>query len=148
VRLADAVREVEGPAEAYDAIRSEDLSTVTVVETGRRARYRSALGAVRIAVARPDRLEIETRSDAATRLVVPRAFFPWRRFSVDGNAVDADPANFCLSSVALPPGIHRVTAVEELPGGSSGAALSLAGALLIGYLGRKKGIDESQNAAA
>ena len=136
-RLAAEVREVDGPAAAYAAIHDEevDLASVTVVETGRAATYPTSGGRIRVAVDR-ERLVVDTETGGPSRLIFPRAWFPYRDFRVDGAAVDAAPTNLCLSSIALPPGRHRVSVEEELPGGSAGALVSVAGALSIVLLGR------------
>jgi hypothetical protein len=138
-RFAEAVHEVENPVAAYAAIhdRGEDLSAVTLVETGREAAYQSAPGRVREIASAQDRLELETASESAGRLIVPRAFFPYRRFLLDGAPVEAAATNLCLSSVPVPAGSHRLVVEEMLPGGKSGILISAAGALMILLLTRR-----------
>jgi hypothetical protein len=139
LRLAGAVREVDGPVAAYAAIhdREEDLAAVTVVETGREAEYRSAAGRARELVSAQDRLEVETTTDGPARLILPRAFFPYRRFLLDGAAIEASATNLCLTSVAIPAGKHLLVVEETLPGGKSGLLISAAGALMILLLSRR-----------
>jgi hypothetical protein len=133
VRFADSVREVAGPAGAWAAIhdREEDLSAVTVVETGREASYRMTPGRVREISSTRDRLEVETTAEQPGRLIVPRAFFPYRRFLLDGASVEAAATNLCLSSVMVPGGKHDLVVEETLPGGGSGLWISAAGALMM-----------------
>jgi hypothetical protein len=138
-RFAESVHDVEGPVGAYAAIhdREENLSSVTIVETGREAAYRSAPGTVREIASAQDRWEVETMSESTGRLIVPRAFFPYRRYLLDGAPVEAAATNLCLSSVVIPAGIHRLVVEEMLPGGKSGILISAAGALMILLLSRR-----------
>ncbi|MGH9443638.1 MAG: hypothetical protein ACRD16_15345 [Thermoanaerobaculia bacterium] len=131
-RLATRVVEVHDVGQAYDRIHGgrADLRWETVVETGRSAEEQLAGGTVALQRENADSVVVLTRSPGPSRLVFPLAFFPFRSVSVDGRPVSVDPANLCLSSVAVPAGAHRILIREQLPGGAAGPAATLAGAVL------------------
>jgi len=133
VRLAPAVEEVPGPAEAWAAVRDDmrDLVERPVVETGRSGVRQLSAGSIRITRWTPERIDVETQTDGEARLIIPRAFFPYREVRLDGRASDFEPANLLLTSVAVPAGRHVVSCEERLPGGASGPLLSLAGLLVV-----------------
>ena len=136
-RLAAHVREVEGVAEAYRLVhgREVDLTVTTVLETGRRGDERGSSGRVRILGRSPETLEIEAESHGPGRLLLLRAYWPFREILVDGREQAAVPANLCLTSVAVPSGRSRILLRERLPGGLAGPGLAAAGALVLVYLG-------------
>ena len=138
IRYAPAVEEVETAEQAYAALRDErrDLATMPVVETGRRGVRALSAGSIRILRSDAIGLDVETQTAGEARLILPRAYFPYRTIRIDGARVSADPVNLCLTSVVVPAGAHRVSLREELPGGASGLFLSLAGAVAILFLAR------------
>ncbi len=139
VRFATEVREVEGPLDAYSAVHDEtqDLTSVTVIETGRKAAYRFSGGRIQRVVADGNRLDVETETAGPARLILPRAWFPYRQFLLDRSPIEAAPTNLCLSSVAIPSGHHRLTVEEQLPGGAAGILISTTGVLLVVLLWRR-----------
>ncbi len=139
-RMAPAVREVRDPSEAYAAVNSDevDLTRETVVETGRPAVNSLSGGTCRELRSDGAGADYETGSPGPGRLVFARAWYPYREASVDGNPVDIVPANLCWSSVAVPPGRHRVLVEEKLPGGTAGPLLSVCGILTVIFLAYRK----------
>jgi hypothetical protein len=129
IRFAREVREVEGVAQAYDLIhgRKVDLSRVDVVESGRRALTSGSAGRVTIEKMLPDRLELKTDTPGPARLVLARAYSPFRTITRDGRPVDGDPTDLCLTSIPVPAGVHSIRLRERLPGGWTGPLLSLFG---------------------
>jgi hypothetical protein len=138
-RFARKVIEVEDVGGAYERIhgRRVDFRAETVVETGRSAE--SDLSGGSLAISRDDSGGIDARTQTAgpSRFVFPRAPFPFRSAAVDGKPVTVDPANLCLSSIAVPAGSHEISIREELPGGIAGPAMSIAGAVLLLFLCRE-----------
>ena len=132
-RVATRVREVGGVGDAYARIHSRDvdLRSETVVETGRSAASELSGGNLSVVRNTPDFVLLRSRTPGPSRLLFPRAPFPFRSVTLDGSPVSADPANLCLSSVAVPPGSHEIAIREHLPGGAAGPAISLAGAALL-----------------
>lgn len=138
-RFARRVIEVEGVGAAYERIhgRSVDFRAETVVETGRSAESNLSGGSLAIQRNGPDSIVARTRTPGPSRLVFPRAPFPFRSAAVDGRPVTVDPANLCLSSIAIPAGSHEISIREQLPGGVAGPAISIAGAVLLLFLCRE-----------
>ena len=139
MRFAEDVLEVPDVAEAYRLVheRQVDLSATTLVETGRRSRERSGPGRVRVFRSSAETLEVESESEGTGRLLFLRAYWPFREVLVDGKRQAALPANLCLTSVAVPPGRHRVVLRETLPGGLAGPGVTAAGALILAVLGAR-----------
>jgi hypothetical protein len=139
-RFVRHVREVRDIAEAYKMIHGGgvDLSRVAIVESG--ADREGTLSGGRIRIRRMDGngLELTTESASRTWLLIPRAYSPFREIEVDGTSSPFFAANLCLTSVALPPGRHRIQVEERLPGGSAGPSVSLAGGLLLLLWSRRK----------
>jgi hypothetical protein len=135
-RFAPRVAEVANVGEAYSRIHDEsaDLSAVTVVETGRRRESALSTGSLRVLRNDPNVLTIRTDARGPSRVVLPRAPLPFRSVTVDGAPADAEPANLCLSSVAVPAGSHEIVVRESLPGGLAGPAISLAGIAVLAGL--------------
>jgi hypothetical protein len=135
-RFAPRVAEVASAREAYSRIHDEsaDLSAVTVVETGRRRESVLSAGSLRVLRNDPDVLSVQTDAPGPSRVVLPRAPLPFRSVTVDGSPAEAEPANLCLSSVAVPPGAHEIVVRELLPGGPAGPAISLAGIAVLAGL--------------
>ncbi len=138
-RFARRVIEVEGVGAAYERIhgRRIDFRAETVVETGRSAVSNLSAGSLAIRRNAPDLIVARTRTAGPSRLVFPRAPFPFRSAAVDGRPVTVDPANLCLSSIAIPAGSHEISIREQLPGGAAGPAMSIAGAVLLLFLCRE-----------
>lgn len=133
IRFAERVLEVRSFSEAYSQIhgRKVDLSRTTVVETGRQHLETLSGGRIVIKEMKADRIELRTQTPARARLLLVRAYSPFRQVSVDGLPQTAPPTNLCLTSIALPPGNHAVRITEKLPGGAAGPALTLCGALIL-----------------
>ena len=132
-RFAPRVEEVTGIREAYSRIHDDriDLSDVTVVETGLHREVALSGGTVRVLRNDPDELSVRTEAPGPGRIVFPRAPFPFRTITVDGASVEAEPTNLCLSSVAVPSGVHEIAIRESFPGGAAGPAVSFTGAVLL-----------------
>jgi hypothetical protein len=148
IRFAENVREARDVSQAFDLFRSGavDLSKVAIVETGGAAAGSERLSGGRILVerARPDRLELRTETPGPARLVLVRAYSPFREVRVDGVSATSQPANVCLTSIPVPAGAHRVEVVEKLPGEEAGPALSACGLLLLAFLA-VRGAPRGQN---
>jgi hypothetical protein len=136
IRFATDVREVAGPAEAYQLIHSGavDLAAATVVETGRRQALHLPAGRIRVLRLTADSLTLEVEVPGDARVVLARAYSPFRRIRMDGVAAKQAPADLCLTTLAIPPGRHTVELTEELPGAAAGLSLTLAGLALMVYL--------------
>jgi hypothetical protein len=87
-----------------------------VIETGRRAEGRAAPGKVEVLRRTQARLEVETDAPEPTWLFVLRAYWDFRRVTVDGKEVETAPANLAFTAVPVPAGRHRVEWEEQLPG--------------------------------
>ena len=132
LRFAPAVEEVPGPAEAWRAVHEgRDLVASPVVETGGAGTRELSSGTIRLLSSTPGRLDVETQTAGPARLILPRAYFPFRETTLDGRTVSAEPANLVLTSIAVPAGDHRISLEERLPGGTAGPLLSAAGIALV-----------------
>ena len=138
-RLAKKVVEVADVGEAYSRIHAGriDLRSATIVETGRSAETDLSGGILTIRRNDPERIVARTDTPGPSRLVFPRAPFPFRTATVDGGVVPVDPANLCLSSIAVPAGSHEISIREQLPGGAAGPAISIAGAAVLLFCWRE-----------
>ncbi|HTR04618.1 MAG TPA: hypothetical protein VMN82_15640 [Thermoanaerobaculia bacterium] len=141
VRFVRDVRETADLAETYGLIhaRAVDLARETVVETGASRVAHPAEGVLRAARADGDRLELEVDAAGPARLLVARASSPFSAVLLDGHSWPAEPANLCLTSIAVPAGTHRVSFRERVPGGAAGLVLSLAGAAAVLGLALREG---------
>ncbi len=133
MRFATTVADVPGPRAAYGLIHGQqiDLSRVTVLETGSSAQREFSPGRLRVVRREPGDLLLRTETGGEARLLLARAWFPYRKILVDGAPAAAWPANLCWTALAVPAGIHTIHVSEELPGGSAGPLLTLAGAFCI-----------------
>ncbi len=115
------IRLVTGWKEEPDVLAAlRDVGTLPpgsiVVETGRTTLGAAAAGSVRILEKSPERLVVETESEAPAWLFVLRGFWRHRVVRVDGREVEVVPAQLAFSAVAVPAGRHRVEWEESLPG--------------------------------
>ncbi|HEX4440216.1 MAG TPA: hypothetical protein VH854_09105 [Thermoanaerobaculia bacterium] len=115
IRLATAWREEPSALDALHDM-AELPQGALALETGRRADGAAPEGRLRILERSAPRLAIETDAPAATWLFVLRAFWGYRRVTVDGREVETVPANIAFTAVAVPAGKHRVDLEEQLPG--------------------------------
>jgi hypothetical protein len=140
IRFAEDVLEVPDAAEAYRVVhgREVDLAATTVIETGRRARYRLAPGQIRVTSLAREEVELETRTDSPGRILFLRAYWPFREVLLDGRPEAFSPANLCVTSIAVPAGVHRIRIRETLPGGIAGPGVTAAGVLALVFLARPR----------
>ena len=115
------IRLVTGWKEEPDVLAAlRDVSALPagsiVVETGRAAEGAAPPGRVRILERSPERLILETESEAPAWLFVLRGFWRHRVVRVDGREVEVAPAQLAFSAVAVPAGRHRIEWEESLPG--------------------------------
>ena len=98
---------------------------------------------------KPNRVMVESVSNAPAFLVLAEAYAPGWRATVDGESVELLRAYGLLRSVAVPAGRHRVEFVYRQPGLIAGALVSLAGLFLFfGLLWsgwRKQSIEKAQS---
>lgn len=87
-----------------------------LIETGRSSEGRADAGKVEILRRTQSKLEVETDAPAPTWLFVLRAYWDYRRVTVDGKEVETVPANLAFTAVPIPAGRHRVDWEEKLPG--------------------------------
>ena len=140
IRFAGRVEEVGGIDRAYRRIhdREVDLTDVTVVETGASRSESLSPGQVRLRRMEGERIDLETETPGPARLVLARAYSPFREVLVDGARTTDAPTNLCLTSVSVPAGRHSVSIRETLPGGRVGPLVSVVGAGWILVLGLRR----------
>lgn len=90
-----------------------------------------AAGRAEIVRYEPNRIELKTRSDARTVLVLSENHYPGWRATVDGRAVEVLRVDYNLRGVLLPPGEHEVTFVYRPKSVLIGLLLSLAAGLTL-----------------
>ena len=115
VRLLEKWREAPSSLQAVRALpRQDDGEVVLETEVSRAGAARG--GQVRILEKTPEKLTVEAEAADPTWLFVLRGFWPYRRVSVDGLAVEPVPAQIAFSAVPVPAGRHRVEWEETIPG--------------------------------
>ena len=115
VRLATSW--IESPSAVAAASRIGQIPPGgLVIETGRSAEGQAGAGSVEVLRRTQARLEVATDVPAPTWLFVLRAYWDYRRVSVDGREVETVPANLAFTAVPIPAGRHRVEWEEKLPG--------------------------------
>ncbi|MFN2386307.1 MAG: hypothetical protein ABR576_08485 [Thermoanaerobaculia bacterium] len=87
-----------------------------VLETGRVGRAGAPPGRWRALEESPERLVVRTESPAASWLFALRGHWRHRTVRVDGELVDAVPAQVGFTAVPVPAGAHTVEWREEAPG--------------------------------
>jgi hypothetical protein len=80
------------------------------------------------------RVSIETEADGRRLLILTDVYYPGWTASVDGTAVPIHRANYAFRAVAVPPGRHVVEFRYRPASVRYGLLLSLAGALVLGWL--------------
>jgi hypothetical protein len=115
IRLVESWREVPSALEGLRALPSLARGEV-VLETGSAKRGSARPGTVRVVERRAERLEIDVESPDGGWLFVLRAFWPYRTILLDGTPVEAVPAQLAFCAIPVPPGVHRIRWVEEVPG--------------------------------
>ena len=140
IRMLERWKEVEGSLAALQALpRLSEGSAV--LESGRAGEGSARAGSVRVVERTPERLRLDVASPDRAWLFVLRAYWPYRRILLDGNPVEAVPAQLAFSAVAVPAGRHVVEWDEELPGLSVsrfGPALFLAAAVGLTVAARRR----------
>jgi hypothetical protein len=138
-RLAGAPFYAAGERDAVSALDrlGRDVRNRLVVEDPDRPLPSNAspVGTARIAVDEPERVEVETRSDSASYLVLADTFDPGWSATVDGRPAPIRPAWVAFRAVFIPAGAHRVVFRYRPAGFLAGLAVSLAGlAVALGLL--------------
>ena len=142
--IAAAWREVGGRSDAEDLLRRFDVPPDTaIVETGRTSGGRSASGVIEILGERDSGFEATVSCPAACWLRVPRGPWPFRDVAIDGAPGNVYPERLARTAVPVPPGRHRITWRERVPGGLAGPAVSLVGIVLIVTAARIRGEDSA-----
>jgi hypothetical protein len=109
-------------------------STRSVVEGPVPPGYAAPRGAARIAVDRPERVEVDVAADGPALLVLNDAFAAGWSVTVDGTPAEILPANYLARGVWVGAGAHRVEFAYRTPGLREGWAVFLAsGAALAGW---------------
>ena len=91
-----------------------------MIETGQAEGSGAARGGeIRILRNDPERLVIETRATDPTWLFVLRGYWDYRSIRLDGNPVEASPAQIAFSALAVPAGVHSIDWRELVPGGKA-----------------------------
>lgn len=141
VRFARDIVRVRDVRQAWLRIhqRQVDLSRITLIETGNDLTETLSGGEFRVVAVSANGMTLETRTSGAARLVLARAYSPFRDVRVDRRPWPADPANLCLTSIAVPAGSHTVSIRERLPGGATGPIASLLGVLTLIFLAMRRG---------
>jgi hypothetical protein len=115
IRLLEKWREEPASLRAAQALpRLGDGEVVLETEVSRAGAARG--GQVRILEKTPEMLIVEAEAADPTWLFVLRGFWPYRRVSVDGVAVEPVPAQIANSAVPIPAGRHRLEWKETVPG--------------------------------
>ncbi|MEP6995721.1 MAG: hypothetical protein ABI968_14460, partial [Acidobacteriota bacterium] len=115
IRLLDRWREVPEPVSAFRSIANLQQGEA-VIESGATREGVSGDGSVQVLHRSAERLALETQSGAPGWLFVLRAFWPYREILLDGNPVEAYPAQLAFCAVPIPPGRHRLNWEERVPG--------------------------------
>ena len=115
IRLVERWREAPGPVEAFAVLPGLAPGEV-VIETQRTASGSARSGSLRVLRRTPESLSLKTESPDPTWLFVLRGDWEYRTVLLDGHPVEVRPAQLAFSSVAVPPGTHRIEWHEEAPG--------------------------------
>jgi hypothetical protein len=141
IRLLERWREVDGSLAALQAI-PRLAEGAAILESGRAAEGAARPGSVRVVEKTPERLRLEIESPDPAWLFVLRAYWPYRRILLDGNTIEAVPAQLAFSAVPVPAGKHRLVWEEELPGFSAsryGPGLFVLVAVGLSVAGKRSG---------
>jgi hypothetical protein len=91
-------------------------------------------GSVQVVASSPESLHLDVRAEVASVLVVADAWYPGWEATVDGERVAVACADLLLRALALPAGQHDVRLSFRPASLRWGAAVSLATALVLGFL--------------
>ncbi len=140
VRFAREIVHVRDLRQAWARIheRQVDLSRTTLVETGDDLAESLPGGEIRVVAVGANGMTLETRASGPARLVLARAYSPFRDVRVDRRPWPEEPANLCLTSIVVPAGSHTVSIRERLPGGVLGPIASLLGVLTLLFLAMRR----------
>ena len=134
IRLLEQWREAPGAVPALQAVPRLGEGEV-VIESGGTSSGQARPGSVRVLEKTAERLVLDLDANDAGWLFVLRAYWPHRRILLDGQPVEAVPAQLAFSAVPVPPGRHRLTWEERVPGLAVSAwGPALFGMIAIGYL--------------
>ncbi len=115
LRLLERWQEETGAVPALQAMPRLSAGEV-ILETGRRATAAAAPGRLRVLEKSPERLVLEVAGTDPTWLFVLRGYWTHRTIRIDGQPVEAVPAQLAFSAIAVPAGEHRVEWTEQVPG--------------------------------
>jgi hypothetical protein len=132
VRLLERWSEVDGPLTALQALPRLSEGGA-VLESGRSGRGAARPGTVRLLEKSPERMRVELDLPDPGWLFVLRAYWPYRRIRLDGNPIEAVPAQLAFSAVSVPAGRHQLVWEEQVPGLEASAwGPVLFGAIAVG----------------
>jgi hypothetical protein len=132
---------VDGSLAALQAI-PRLAEGAAILESGRAAEGTARPGSVRVVEKTPERLRLEIESPDPAWLFVLRAYWPYRRILLDGNTIEAVPAQLAFTAVPVSAGKHRLVWEEELPGFSAsryGPGLFVLVAVGLSVAGKRSG---------
>jgi hypothetical protein len=115
IRLLESWKTTAGGVPALKEIGLLDPGEV-LIETGRSERGTARGGEVRVLRNDPERLVVETRAPEPTWLFVLRGFWSYRSIRLDGQPVEAVPAQIAFTAVPVPAGVHSIDWKELVPG--------------------------------
>ena len=129
VSLVTSAQAAAGPDEALAVLQTGQQTVVetdpaTVAGWGLTG---SAPGTAQLTAYAPERIVVETASDAPALLVLRDAFYPGWQATIDGAPAQIYPADLLFRGVALPAGAHEVVFVYDPPAWRWGRILSGAG---------------------
>ena len=136
VRLLTGWLEARDPLEAVNSLPRLAPGEV-VLETGRLGRGASPPGQIRGLERTPERLVVHTDAAAPAWLFVLRGHWRHRRIHVDGELVEAVPAQVGFSAVPVPAGVHTVEWREEAPGWSASRWGPVLYLLVLGWIAQR-----------
>ena len=134
--LAHQALAVRGWRDAVARMKDgHDFHRVALVEGGSdwSAGGSASRDRVRITAFAPERVVLETESDAPALAVVAEAWYPGWTAQVDGSEAPCVPVNAWMRAVPVPAGPHRVSLEFRSTWLRSGALVSALGALFLGW---------------
>jgi len=111
-----------------------DPATTALLEGPPSGATPAVSGVARIVRYEPNRIEVNTKSDAPSILVLSENHYPGWRAYVDGRFVETLRVDYNLRGAALPAGEHKVEFVYRPKSVVLGAAISSFGIVLLGAL--------------
>jgi hypothetical protein len=137
VRVPTRIVETPGSVEALKSFPRLGAGEA-VLETGRAGVSTSPNAAIESVADTPERLRISVSAAAPAWIFVLRGFWPYRTIRVDGEIVEAVPAQLAFTAFPVPAGRHRVDWKEELPGAAVSWFGPVAFLLAALFLGRRR----------